>query len=226
MEQVYRYDWFDGHIIALVDDLRAIIDTGAPSTVAEASPFVFAGRSFPTQSTYMGVSPAMLSASVGCPVHVLVGVDILNQYDLHLDPVTRTLTVTDEAFPLAGKTLPLAGYMGIPIVEAMIGRDKVRMFLDTGAKLSYLDSERTAMLQSVGTERDFYPGFGEFTTSVYDVPMHLAGEELLLRVGTLPQLWQMTLTMADTAGILGTALLHTHKVTLAPRRRLMTLQRI
>ena len=47
-----------------------------------------------------------------------------------------------------------------------------------------------------------------------------------LRFGNLPELLQMTLTMADTRGILGTSILGTHKVTFAPRRKTLTIRRI
>ncbi len=100
------------------------------------------------------------------------------------------------------------------------------MFFDTGAKLSYLDPERTNAFPSVGTESDFYPVVGDFATNVYDMLIVLATENVVLRVGNLPELLQKTLMMANTRGILGTAILRTHKVTFAPRKRTMTLQRI
>jgi hypothetical protein len=170
----------------------------------------------------MGISPESLSTSVGTPINALIGADILNQYDILIDPTTHALNLSEDELPLAGRSLELDNFMGIPIIEATVGHDVVRMFFDTGAKLSYLDSDRTNAFQSVGTERDFYPGLGEFSTNAYDIPIILATETIVLRVGNLPQLLQMTLMMADTAGILGTAILRTHKVTFAPRRKTMT----
>jgi hypothetical protein len=61
---------------------------------------------------------------------------------------------------------------------------------------------------------------------VYDIPIILATETVVLRVGNLPEPLQMTLMMADTGGILETAILRTHRVTFAPRRRTLTLQRV
>jgi hypothetical protein len=215
-----------GHIIAIVGQFRLLIDTGAPSSVADSSPLAFAGRPWQTQMSYMGVSPESLSTSVGTPINALIGTDILNQYDIVIDPTTHALNLSEDELPLVGPSLELDNFMGIPVIEATVGDDSVRMFFDTGAKLSYLDSDRTNAFQSAGTESDFYPGFGEFSTNAYDIPIILAAETIVLRVGNLPQLLQMTLMMADTAGILGTAILQTHKVTFAPRRKVMTLQRI
>lgn len=178
------------------------------------------------QGNFMGISPESLSKGVGTPVNALVGADILNRYDILIDPIAQRFTLTEDELPLAGTLLGLDRFMGIPIVEAKVGGDIVRMFFDTGAKLSYLDPDRTNTFQSVGTESDFYPGVGDFVTNAYDIPIVLATENIVLRVGNLPELLQMTLMMADTSGILGTAILQTHKVTFAPRRRTMTLQRI
>jgi len=226
MMYTYKYDLVSGHIIAVADQLRLLIDTGAPSSVGDPSPILFAGNSYPMQKNYMGISPESLSKSVGTRVNALIGADILNQYDILIDPIAHTFNMTEDELPLAGASLGLDSFMGIPIIEAGVGQDKVRMFFDTGAKLSYLDPDRTHSFQSVGTETDFYPGVGEFRTNAYDIPMVLATESIVLRVGNLPELLQMTLMMADTNGILGTAILRTHTVTFAPRRRVMTLQRI
>lgn len=206
--------------------MRLLIDTGAPVSVADSSPLTFAGSSSQTQKDYMGISPESLSKSIGTPINALVGADILNQYDILIDPTIHTLNISEDELPLTGQSLELDNLMGIPIIEIMIGGEKVRMFFDTGAKLSYLDPGRTNAFQSVGTENDFYPGFGNFSTNVYDIPIVLAKETVVLRVGNLPKLLQMTLMMANTGGIIGTAILQTHKVTFAPRRKTMTLQRI
>ena len=226
MTHEYEYKLVDGHIIVPHDNKQLLIDTGAPSSVGDSSPLAFAGGSYSMQSSYMGISPAALSKSVGTPVNALVGADILNGYDILIDPVAQRFTLTEDELPLAGAAIGLDSFMGIPIVEARVGKDMVRMFFDTGAKLSYLDPERTNAFPSVGTESDFYSGVGDFTTNVYDILIVLATENVILRVGNLPELLQMTLMMANTRGILGTAILQTHKVTFAPRRRTMTLQRI
>jgi len=222
----YKYELVNGHIIALADQFRLLIDTGAPSTVADASPFTIAGRSFEAMENYMGISPESLSESVGSIINALIGADILNQYDILIDPTTQTINMSENEIPLTEQHLELDNFMGIPIIDAMVGEDKIRMFFDTGAKLSYLDPNRTDAFHSVGIEEDFYPGVGEFSTNTYDIPIILGTEDIILRVGNLPQLLHMTLMMANTDGILGTAILQTHKVSLAPRRKKIALQRI
>lgn len=226
MKHDCKFKLADGHIILQDGHKQLLIDTGAPSSFGDTSPLAFAGNSYPMQSTYMGISLPSLSESIGTPINALIGADILNQYDIFIDPVVHTFSVTEGELPLSEATLVLDSFMGLPIIEARVGQDTVRMFFDTGAKLSYLAPDRTGVYEAVGTERDFYPGFGDFTTNVYDIPIKLASESLVLRVGNLPMLLHMTLMMASTSGILGTAILRTHKVVFAPRRQKLALQRI
>lgn len=226
MTHTYKYELVDGHIIAIAGLLRLLIDTGAPSSVDDSSSLEFAGRMHRTQKEFMGISPESLSKSVGAPVNALVGADIINQYDTLIDPTTHTLEMSEDDLPLAGQCLVMDDFMGIPIIEAVVSNDKVRMFFDTGAKLSYLNPDRTSAFQSAGTEEDFYPGVGNFSTNAYDIPIMFGSEAIVLRVGNLPHLLQMTLMMASTDGIVGTAILRTHKILLAPRRKTIALQRI
>ena len=226
MTHTYNYEFVGGHIMAVADQRRLLIDTGAPVSFADCSPIEFAGGPHRVQKNFMGLTPESLSASVGTPVNALVGADILNRYDIFIDPASQTLNVSEGELPLDGQALELDDFMGIPIIEVTVGKDKVRMFFDTGAKLSYLDGGRTDAFESVGTETDFYPGIGDFSTNVYDIPVMLAGDTIVLRAGNLPALLQMTLMMAAAGGILGTAILCTHNVTFAPRRRTLSLQRI
>lgn len=106
--------------------------------------------------------------------------------------------------------------MGIPIIQAEVNGSEIRMFFDTGAKLSYLDPEITENFQSIGTTNDFYPGLGSFETQTYRVPIRLGSTEIELTVGTLPEMLQLTLMMANTSGILGTAILSNFAVGLNP----------
>ena len=224
MKYEYSYNLVDGHIIVDVDMNYLLIDTGAPSSVGNTSPLNFAGKSHKVSESYMGVTLESLSSNVGSTINGLVGADILNQYDILIEPVTCRIVLSKEELPAEGVPLTLNTFMGIPIVDAVISDKTVRMFFDTGAKLSYLSPELSVQFPDAGEESDFYPGVGEFTTQTYSVPIGLANKEITLRMGTLPKLLQATLMMANTDGILGTAILDTYTILFAPRRKFLLLQ--
>lgn len=225
MKYEYPYDLVNGHIVLKANANSLLIDTGAPSSVGNSSPLDFAGRTHDVSPNYMGVTPESLSChSVGTTINGLVGADILNQYDILFDSSRHRITLSEEELPTDDDFLPLDAFMGIPIIETVVAGETVRMFFDTGAKLSYLNPDLSAKFPSAGEERDFYPGVGDFTTHTHTVPIGIGGREITLRVGILPELLQATLMMADTGGILGTALLDAYTVLFAPRRRIMSLQ--
>src|SRR5688572_22381150 len=112
----YKYEFVSGHIIALSGQFRLLIDTGAPSSVADTSPLEFAGGSWGTLTNYMGISPESLSTSVGTTINALIGADILNQYDVLIDQTTHTLSMSEDELPLSGPSLELDNFMGIPII--------------------------------------------------------------------------------------------------------------
>ncbi|MCX5651344.1 MAG: hypothetical protein NTU45_08150 [Planctomycetota bacterium] len=113
--------------------------------------------------------------------------------------------------------------MGIPIVTAQIGDRAYRMFFDTGAQISYLQSDALNDFPATGSVTDFYPGVGEFETDTHDVQVSLEGVPFTLRGGTLPGLLGMSLSMAGTAGIFGNAILEERSVGYLPRRDVMML---
>ena len=74
-----------------------------------------------------------------------------------------------------------------------------------------------------GDVTDFYPGFGEFTTATSYVDVALDSIGLSERVGTLPELIEMTLQMAGVDGILSGEMLSRGTVGLFVRRGVMCL---
>lgn len=226
MDHTFRYNLVDGHVIVKCEQAAYLIDTGAPSSASESGILSFAGRDYPVQTNYMGVTPTSLSDHIGTQINALIGADILNDFNMVIDPRTSQVRLSDRDLHITGIELPLDSFMGIPIVEAEVNGRIIRLFFDTGARLSYLDQGITGNFPSLGLTYDFYPGLGQFQTNTYRVPVRLGTEQVQLIVGNLPQLLQMTLMMADTSGILGSAILSEFVVGLSHQQRRLVLERI
>lgn len=220
----YPYELVNGHIVLDVGERRMLVDTGAPSSVGDEPTLRIAGREHEVQQDYMGVSPGSLSENVGVGLNALLGADILNRYDVVIEPDTSEVFFAEDQLDLPPQVLPLDFFMGIPIVTGSVNGRTLRLFFDTGAQLSYLDAGVTSGLPDAGEAEDFYPSLGAFTTPTFEVPVGLGGDEILLRVGNLPEILQVMLMMADTQGILGTALLDRYAIYYAPRRQVMALR--
>lgn len=222
----YPYKLVTGHIIVESEQKSYLIDTGAPTSVSSNGDINFAGLEYPAQSNYMGVTADSLTNYINTKIHGLVGADIINQFDIIIDPEKSTLLVTQDSLDLPDISTALDFCIRIPIVEVSVNDRPLRMFFDTGAQLSYLPPDIVSSYPSLGKAEDFYPGLGNFTTSTYEVPCKFSTEQFVLRVGILPTSLQAPLMMANTSGILGTMILEKYRIFYAPRRSQIALQKI
>jgi hypothetical protein len=115
--------------------------------------------------------------------------------------------------------------MGVPIVTADVGGTRLKMFFDTGAKVSYVDEKTANAYPRVGTAQDFYVTIGPFQTAIHRIPMLLGSLIIDLECGTLPQSLQLSLAAAGAVGIVGNAILVNFMVAYLPRRKRIILMK-
>lgn len=212
-----------GHLYTeLVGELW-LLDTGAPTSFGRRPELVSAGETFALSDGYLGLTDETLSEFVEVECAGLLGADVLGRFDALFDVPGGRLVLATDAIEHAGERLALDDFMGIPIVTAQIGGEECRMFLDTGAQLSYLQDEALAQYPAAGRVTDFYPGLGRFDTDTHWVPIGLGKAQFTLRCGTLPGLLGMTLALAGTDGIIGNAFLNEQVAGYFPRRNLLVL---
>lgn len=222
----YDYELVNGHIIVVDKDKRYLLDTGAPASISSFSPLELAGLSIPTVDQYLGITLESLSKNVGSPLDGMIGVDVLNQFDVLVDPAVSKITFTTDTLNLDAEPVSIENFLGIPIIVASIDEKPVKLFLDTGAKISYLSSGITDSMQPSGSVEDFYPDYGIFSTSTYQLPLRVGKELFDLCFGNLPELLEMTLLSANVQGILGTEVLATHKMLYSPRKLQISFQKL
>lgn len=228
MAYEYPFEAVDGHVVLLHDGLRYLLDTGAPQSASTSGRVHIAGANYPTGPSDLDVNLALIGEWIGTKIDALLGVDILNSYDLKIDPSSSTIVLSDGELPLEGQPLKLDQCTGIPIIEVGVANwdAPVRVFFDTGARLSYLQPSLARRFPDAAEEDDFYPGLGRFTTRTYRATLTIGADQISQVVGILPPELTPLLKTASTSGILGTALLETHGVCYAPRRRVLSVWRL
>ena len=184
-----------------------------------------AQEQFRLRSSYLGLTAAILSRFVDVDCVGLLGADILGRFDFILDAPRGMATISTGVLEHSGPVVDLEEFMGIPLVWARIHGIDYRMFLDTGAQISYLPHDSLASFPPAGRVTDFYPGVGQFEVETHNVDITVGGVAFTLRSGALPQLLGATLMMAETDGIIGNAVFSNRPVGYFPRRRRLVLGR-
>lgn len=199
----YPIEIIDNHIIALIDNNRILLNTCAPNSISDRGSLMLLWINYNFSRNFRGFTINKLSELLRTEINLLLGGDVLRNLNLFVEWDMKKLLFSPMPFELEGTFIPSDFYMNIPIVNLRIYGATFRAFLDTGAKLSNLNPDLTSNYNLLGTTSDFYPGFGNFDTNIYEVPVTLGTQTFSIIAGHLPELLQVTLMMANTEGIFG-----------------------
>ena len=210
----FQIKLYKGHPIIKDGNNTILIDTGAPSTIHIANSLFFCSDNFSCVTNYMGLTVPKISEMLGTEITTLIGADILSNFKILFDYKNEVVAFSKDETNSPMKETTISSFMGIPIIELKVDNQKLKFFLDTGAKLSYLDSKITSQHTSIGTDEDFYPGVGKFETECYEILTNFGDKEFNVKYGNLPSLLQMTLMLGGTNGIIGFDFFNNFKVCL------------
>jgi hypothetical protein len=193
----------EGHPYIELAELTIFVDTGAPATVHHQPSLTFCGEKYPCITNFMGLTTEKLSEMLGRPITTLLGADILSRYVVFFDYPNGKIGFGSRIPDSECAVVPLRYFMGIPLIRLDIAEQQLNLFLDTGAKLSYLRRSHTASLVPTGHAEDFYPTTGQFSTPTFEIPTTFEGKPLETTYGNLPDMLELTLTLSGTDGIIG-----------------------
>jgi len=199
----YGIEIFDNHVILLMDNKRVLLDTGAPESISDGSSLQLMGREYRFSSNFLGFSIEKLKELLGTDINILLGADVLKNLNFLVDWDKKEAHFSLTPIPCDGIHLPLDFYMNIPIIVLNVNGERLKVFLDTGAKLSYFSEEILSQHKPVGRAQDFYPGLGQFTTDIYEITVTINNHSIVVQAGRLPDLLQKTLAITNSEGILG-----------------------
>ena len=201
----------NGHILAVLGERKALIDTGSPFSLA-MQPFDFLGIQHPASSEFQKDILRKIKEVAGFQFDLLIGCDILAQQDLRICWCDGVLIFGTELTdgPIL---LQLKKVAGVPVFPLRLKEHNINAIFDTGAPLSYVDPALVAGSVSLGQREDFYPGIGRFSATIYRVPVCLDTDPVILEFGILPDEFQPALSLifqqTSCSAVVGTGLLET-----------------
>jgi hypothetical protein len=205
-----------GHLILRHDGHTLLLATGSPVSMGRRPTYRFLDREIPVLRRYQGMTMEQWSESIGVHIDVLLGCDVLGRHAVTIDPVAGDVVFDKDPPRPCARVAPLWTVAGMPVIEVGLAGRKLRALLHTGATLSCLREVDIRGQHCVGVARDCYPGLGEFTTELRQVPLMIGEQPFNLECGLLPPAVEEALRPVEVHAIVGTNLLQTFTVGWGP----------
>jgi len=209
------------HLFLVLNDQKWLIDTGSPASFGDSETLNICNQIFDLGDNYGILNTQELSSHIGLDIVGLIGVDILNSFDILFNMKKYYISFSETSLALDGEHIPIDSFMGIPIILISINRTDRRMYFDTGAQISYFQDKLLKDFPSNGRITDFYHGIGNFGTETYLLDMRIAKMDHTVVCGSLPDMLSETLMMASVDGIISNEVMENSIVGYFPRRNEM-----
>ena len=168
-------------------------------------PLRILGREHRLPLELAGVSAESIGQHLGTMVDAVIGGDLLREFECLIDLGRGKVVFSHGSLGCDGVSLRTPLHMDVPSAEIRLGARSGVAFLDTGARLSYMDPAAVSG-RPVGREKDFFPLVGEFETDVYDAEIELAGLRFRARFGVLPTTLQQSMAALGAQWVIGSEL--------------------
>ena len=202
----YKIEIFDNHIILIDKNKRFLIDTGSPISISNETSMEIFNNHYSMESTYHGANINEISNFVGCNLDALVGNNILKNHIFQIDFSNEIFSIWDS-LPEEIKDSEdyiEADFQGIPTILVLTNKDNwIRSWIDTGAKISYINKKYVQHLNPEDKQQDFFPSYGEFEVPIFSIPIVFNGSEIPFKFGVLPDALEAGMLSGSTSAIIG-----------------------
>jgi hypothetical protein len=224
LSERFECDLINGHLLAVIRDQRALLDTGFPYSFGQCSSITLCGREFAI-SKEASPTTGELSELIETAFSLVFGTDVLSQFDFRIDLPELEITFSESFGDLEGVAIPLRIINGLPILAARLPNGEFPFLISTGMKLSYLHSSVASAYPVVGKGSDFIPSMGElegtkFETDLRRIKINVGGKILKLSFGVLPGfVEESALKGLGVMGILGAEFFASTPIVFSYRRQ-------
>ena len=204
MKETFKINLVDGHLLISDNGNTILVDTGSPLTIHKENSLTFLGRERRVHTSMLGNDIKKISSLSGIEFSTLLGMDIMSGYRVVFDYENLELTFLDSLEPsMEGDVLPLGDIGGAKVVDVEMNGQTLKMAVDTGAPLSYVDNFVTDGLDACGEKEDFNPIVGRYVTKTYELEGKIGGKEFKGMYGNLPVMLGLPLKMVGINGVIG-----------------------
>ena len=199
----YRLNSDSGPLMADIDGQSVLINTGAETSIGRENGWFFLDEVYRLEPSSDGIDCDQLSAALGTKVDVILGMDILRDLYLRMDPGRRVIQFSRQPLRARGTHLDLFKVDGVPCLKVVIEGKEVAMRLMTGFTFNYVPEDFMFGVSSKMEQKDVLPGFEEFQANLKTFGIQLPGSSISLMFGYLPEEIRIKLGLDTKEGVLG-----------------------
>ena len=201
----------NGHIVLIPkgNGKRYIVDTGSPRSFSRIAETLTLGN----EEKQLNPNPAMLQKIndnlLSQEVDGLLGLDILmgNVWEFDFDSQSILVNEADQQEYEESIPLYISPITGLIDIALSVGNRSCKGILDSGAFVSYASSSLVANVAPCGEADDYNPRIGAMHTTLYLLAIRLGNREFTIKAGKMPQLLEMTTSLAGIDCVLGITML-------------------
>jgi Ca-activated chloride channel family protein len=220
----YRVSSDRGPLMAEIAGQSVLINTGEETSLCRDDGWFFLDEVYRLPQSNNGMDCDQLSATIGKKVDVMLGMDILRDLYIRLDPGRRVIQFSRKPLRSRGRYLDLFNIEGVPSLEVVIDGKKVNVRLTTGLQFNYLPGDFVWDSLNVNEQKDILPGIQTFRTNLKTFPIQLRGWEINQEFGHLPEEIRKKLNLAAYEGVLGADFFRRDPITMEfPENKLIML---
>lgn len=211
-----------GALIAEIEGKTVLINSGAKISIGRENEWFFLNQLYSLPHSHDGVDCERISAISGKNMDVMMGMDILKELYIRIDPIQGVVQFSRQPLHVRGLHISMTKINNGPYIKAVIDGKILEMRLETGLKFSYVPEYFLLGATNLRQENDAIPGMMTFQTHVGSRMLELGGEPIPVLVGTLTEDIRHLMQLADNEGVLGDEFFRKMPSTLAfPDRELI-----
>ncbi len=208
------------HIVIDYDNKKYLIDTGSQISISNNENIEIFDKNYNSLKKFFGKNLDYFSRQVDLNLDGIVGGNVLSDYQFQIDFLNKQFTAVDALDN--NFNLDKYGHLNldlvenIPVTEIYVNKKLKRVYLDTGAKWSYIKKDLVENALEVDQIDDFHPVIGNFTSKLYDVTINFdtvlgqvsTNKDIELKMGVLPEKLTIFYEAGRTFAIIGTDIFH------------------
>lgn len=134
----YPLSFENGALVAQIEGCKVLINTGSQRSIATKSEWVFLHELYHLKSQHNGLHIRDLSKTLGTRIDVILGMDILQDLFVRIEPQRPVITFNRNFFKAAGRVLDLVeNYPTLSLRTTVNGRETLLRIV-TGVGFSFL----------------------------------------------------------------------------------------